>query len=363
MLRSLSSKLALVLMLVFGLIATLVVVASHEMLEASRVPRLAAELVVGAIAFSLLAAITVFGFLTRRLGALAAAIDQFRESGFAHPVRFAGADPRGDEIERLGAAFQEMSQRIACQLRALEKVDQGRRELLANVSHDLRTPLASMQGYLETLLLRGDSLSAAESRNYLEVATRHCERLGRLVRDLFELTKLEAHEIRPNLEVFPVSELAQDVAQKFQLGAEKRGLRVEAWVPPDVPAVRADIGMIERVLENLVENAMRHTPAGGVVRIAVEAAGECVAVSVNDTGRGIPSEDLPHVFDRFFRVDRGESGDGGHAGLGLAITRLYVELHGGTVKVDSRLGLGTTFRFDLPCAPMVSQTLRAPVAA
>ena len=348
MLRTLYSKLSVVLMSVFVGIGGAFMLATESMLGGRRLLEIASELIIGAIAFSLLAALVVFNLLTRRLRLLAAAMDAFRPGGYSQPIHLPSANPQGDEIDRLSAAFQEMSQRIASQLDQLKRNDDQRRELLANVSHDLRTPLASMQGYLETLLLRHGTLSPEETRNYLEVAAKHSERLGKLVRDLFELTKLEAKEVRLDEEDFPLIELVQDVVQKFQLNAEKRGLRLEHHWSDAVPAVRADIGLIERVLENLIENAMRHTPPNGIVRVIVMAAEDRVALSVSDTGHGIPREELSNIFERYYRVDRGESGSEGSTGLGLAISRRIVELHGSRLQVDSTVGAGTTFGFDLP---------------
>jgi signal transduction histidine kinase len=297
--------------------------------------------------FSLIAALVVFRFLTLRLRRLAVAIDAFRASGFANPIRVEGADGNDDEIGRIISAFGEMSERIATQLALLAQVDRQRRELLANVSHDLRTPLASMQGYLEMVLLKDDGLSRDDRSRYLQIAVKHCERLTRLVRDLFDLTKLEANEVKPQVEAFPISELAQDVVQKFALSAQKRDLRISARVSADCPPVRADIGMMERVLENLIENAMRYTPAGGEISVGVHRNGDRVELQVSDTGHGIHHDDIGNVFDRYYRADRGESSDAGNAGLGLAITRRIIELHGGQIRVESTPGLGTTFTVEL----------------
>jgi hypothetical protein len=351
MFRSLYGRLAAVLMGVFVAVGGLLIVATQTMFEPDRLLELATDLVIGAVAFSMLAALIVFRFLTRRLRTLAEVIDAFRASGFTRPVRIADRDASGDEIDRLAHVFAEMSERIVCQLDELARADARRRELLANVSHDLRTPLASMQGYLETLLLKEGSLTPEESRSYLLVAARHCERLGHLVRDLFELTRLEAHEIRPRPERFPLAELVQDVAQKFELQAHKAQQRLVTHIDPAAPMVAADIGMIERVLENLIENAMRYTPAGGTVDIGVAAGAETVVLQVSDTGKGIAAEELANIFDRYYRVDRGEAGNTGNAGLGLAITRRIVELHGGTIRVESTPGRGTCFIVELPVAP------------
>jgi len=347
MLTNLSTKLAGAQALVFFALGAVFIIATDRMLEGRRLVELAAELLIGAVVFSLLAALLVFHLLTRRLRALAGAVEAFRASGFTRPMQLRSADAGGDDIGRLTAAVQEMSQRIAGQIELLESAEQRRRELLANVSHDLRTPLASMQGYLETLLLKHGTLPPEEQREYLMTAAKHSERLGKLIRDLFQLTKLEAREVQPECETFALAELVQDVVQKFQLGAAQRGLRLDCRLASEQLKVHADIALIERVLENLIENAIRHTPRGGLVRVGVEPQGERVAVEVSDTGCGIAERELAHVFDRYYRVDRGESGDAGSTGLGLAITRSIVALHGGEIAVRSVVGRGTAFRFDL----------------
>ena len=348
MFKTLSAKLAGAQAMVFFALGVGFILATEQMFEGRRLLELATDLGIGVVVFSVLAALLVFNFLTRRLRVLAVAVERFRDSGFTQAIHLKSANPSGDDIDRLGAAVQEMSERIAEQLDLLGQTEVRRRELLANVSHDLRTPLASMQGYLETLLLKRGTLSPEEERSYLEVAAKHSERLGRLIRDLFQLTKLEAHELKPQREAFPVAELVQDVVQKFQLAAAKRGLQVSSRLAVQHAQVHADIGMIESVLENLIENAMRHTPAAGLVQVEVVPLDKArVAVRVIDTGRGIPSDQLPGIFDRYYRVNRGEASDAGSTGLGLAITRHIVELHGGKIQVESVLDRGTTFSFDL----------------
>lgn len=350
MFRTLYGRLAVILMTVFIAIGAIMILASQKMLETQRLLELATDLIIGTVVFSLIAALIVFRFLTIRLRMLSESIEAFRASGFTKPVPLELPGNLDDEIHRLNAAFQEMSERIATQLRQLEDVDRQRRELLANVSHDLRTPLASMQGYLETLLIRSEELSSEERNRYLQIAVKHCERLGKLVQDLFELTKLEAHEVSPRIETFPLAELAQDVVQKFALKAQNRQLTLLTTCEPDAPTVHADIGMIERVLENLIENAMRFTPEGGEIGVEVRRAGQRAELRVRDTGRGIEAEELHNIFDRYYRVDRAEFGATGNAGLGLAITRRIVELHGGDIHVQSTPGVGTTFIVDLAAA-------------
>ena len=350
-LKTLHAKLAGTQAIVFFLLGAVFLLVTERIFEGRRFLELATDLVIGTVLFSLLAGLLIFQLLTRRLRALTAAVDRFREGGFVQPIRLKSVNPKGDDIDKLGVAVQEMSERIAQQLELLAHIDVRRRELLANVSHDLRTPLASMQGYLETLLLRHGTIPPEEERGYLEVAAKHSERLGQLIRDLFQLTKLEAREVKPQCEDFPIAELVQDVMQKFELTAGKREVRLDSRLPQQHIQVHADIGMIESVLENLMENAIRHTPAGGVILLEVTSTLDRATIRVIDTGRGIPDNELPSIFDRYYHVDRGEMSDIGRTGLGLAITRHVVELHGGAIAVESVLGKGTTFSFDLPVHP------------
>lgn len=303
-----------------------------------------------AVASGAVAALYFSWRAARRLKRLADTVEAFARGGCTEPLRVAGADANGDQIDRLAAHVEQMAARIGEQFAEIERAVDRRRELLANLSHDLRTPLASMQGYLELLLLRHGSLPPAEERNYLETAVRHGERLGRLVGDLFELTQLEAAQALPQREAFLLAELAQDVAQKFALDARARKVDLRAAGGDGSGAVRAqaDIGMVERVLENLLDNALRHTPAGGSVTIEIGADAHRARVAVRDTGCGIPPAELAGIFDRYDRADR--SRPGARGGLGLAIARRIVRLHGGELSASSIAGAGSCFAFDLPLA-------------
>ena len=348
--RSLTGKLALALLALFAIVGGLFILTTEHMLTDERLAELGTWMALSAIAFALASAMIVFMLLTRRMRKLVFQLDEFRASDFTRPMRFPGADMKGDEIQRLAATLEAISDRLTQQLADISTNDARRRELLANISHDLRTPLSSMQGYLETLLLKHGSLTREEERSYLEIAARHTERLGRLIGDLFQLTKLEANEVRINPEPFSIAELAHDVMQKFSLSAEQRSLELAVDVPHDLPSVDGDIALIERVLENLIENAMRHTPPRGTIRVTGrhDSAAGRAHVCISDTGKGIPKEQIAKVFDRYYTVSRSESGETGSTGLGLAITRHVVSLHGGQITVSSELGVGTTFCFDLP---------------
>lgn len=294
----------------------------------------------------------VFGLLTRRLGRLTGQVRRFTEAEFepgaASPLLETATESGRDEIGQLDAAFRRMAAKIVEQFEGLKETDRLRRELISNVSHDLRTPLSSMHGYVETLLIKNDTLSAAERRRYLETTRKHTQRLGRLIGDLFELSKLESASIHPSLEHFPLAELLQDITQEFELEAQQRGIRLRIAGEPGNTQVFADIGLMQRVLENLIRNALKYTPNGGDVSISLERKPEFLSVAVADTGCGIAEEDLGRVFDRFYRSGPDPNEDPHSAGLGLAIVRRILDLHGSRITVSSQPGKGTRFEFQLP---------------
>jgi two-component system OmpR family sensor kinase len=275
-----------------------------------------------------------------------------------------GSDPATvtamDEIALLETQFEAMASRIEAQIEELKQADALRRELVANVSHDLRTPLASLRGYLETVLLKDASLPPATRREYLEIAGRHAQHLERLIAVLFELSKLESGAVVPTLEPFPLGELLQDVALRFRLRAQQAGVTLLADVPPDAPLALGDLALVERVLENLLDNALRHTAEGGRISLALHIAAGHLRVSVSDTGTGVAPEDLPRVFDRYFRG--GERGERHRGGLGLAIVRRIVELHGESISLHSTPGIGTSVEFGLPVAdsPAIAESQPRP---
>jgi signal transduction histidine kinase len=301
--------------------------------------------VVGAIIVTLIGALLLSRHLTRRLTELNRDMAVFRAQGLADPPT---AD--GDEIDQLRFTFDVMAERIGEQIAELEEQDRLRREMIANVSHDLRTPLTHLQGYIETVLLKEESLAPEARREYLEIALRHGERLGRLVSDLFELAKLDALREPIERERLPIGELVQDVAQKFSLNARDRGVSLITGLEGGNNIILADVGLMECALENVLENALRYTPEGGSIDIRIAVADQWLKIEIQDTGPGIDPEDVPQVFDRFYRANRPTDEDDRGAGLGLAIAKRAAELHGGSLNCESNVGEGTTFRFELPAA-------------
>ncbi|MFZ1829719.1 MAG: HAMP domain-containing sensor histidine kinase [Candidatus Competibacteraceae bacterium] len=301
-----------------------------------------------ALLTGLLAGLLLFRVLTRRLRRLATLVDDFQRSDFTADTLYHGRGAQGDEIEQLGVNFNRMAERLRTLINTLQERDALRRELVNHVSHDLRTPLAALHGYLETLQLKADHLSSASREIYLDAALRHSRRLGRLVSDLFELAKLDAHAIQPRRECFPAAELLQDIAQKYQLPAREHRIRFVVRLPVVMLFVEADIGLLERVLDNLILNALYHTQPEGIVALELRATDETATFVITDTGCGIAPQDLPHIFDRFYRGSSQAKNDGNHLGLGLAIAKRIVELHNSELRVASTLNRGTQFEFDLP---------------
>jgi len=290
----------------------------------------------------------VFGLLTKRLKHLSSEMNRVTASDFEALPRLPAAKDRGDEIDKLSQSFASMSEQIRTQIRQLTENDRLRRELISNISHDLRTPLSAMQGYLDTLVIRDTSISDEKRRQFLGIARKHATRLGVLIGDLFELSKLDAASVTPNLEAFSLPELAQDVAQEFQLEADSKGISVVIDANVDTAFTLGDIGLIQRVLENLMRNAIRFTPFGGTVTLSITNRPTSFAVSVSDTGSGIAAQDIPRIFDRFYRTVQGEEARSDSSGLGLAIVKRILDLHDSRITVASKLNQGTRFEFELP---------------
>lgn len=251
-----------------------------------------------------------------------------------------------DELAILQHSFGQMAQRIGDQWQQLRQQDLQRRELVANISHDLRTPLSSLHGYLETLSLKDASLSADERQRYLSIALSQSRKVGQLAQALFELARLEHGGVVLEPQVFSLPDLVQDVFQKLELSAQARRQTLTADIPPGLPAVEADLGLIERVLTNLLDNAIRHTPEAGHISVTLRAAGDEVQVSVLDSGPGIAPERRANLFitPPALGSQRADSG-----GLGLLIVHRILQLHHRQIRLlDSREG--ALFVFSLATA-------------
>ncbi len=306
----------------------------------------------GSLLVSLLAGLYIFKRITSRLQLLSSEIETFRRSGFRTTASYIELtdDTSGDEISRLGASYDEMANRIVDQIHLLEAQDKNRRSFIANISHDLRTPLTATQGYLEMVIHKGEKIDEDQRQQYLGIALKHSNRLKTLISDLFELAKLEDRAETLQLEMVCMSEVLGDVQQGCMPQANAKNIRLESRGVDKPVGVQGDLALLDRALSNLLVNAIQYTPENGevIASVEVDSATGKVHIQVEDDGPGIAPEELNKIFKRFHRADN-EHNEKGNAGLGLAITQRIVELHGDTLKVENT-GNGTRFSFSLQAA-------------
>ncbi len=312
------------------------------------------------LVYSALSGLVIMAWLSRRISQLSGHMEAFAEGNLA---RRAG-DGSQDEIGRLGRRFNRMAESIEQMVEKLQLKEQFQRQLIANISHDLRTPMASMRGYAETLTLQGDKLTKDDRDRYLNIIAANLDHLDNLIDHMLTLSRFESGQTVFQMEEFPLAELADSVLTRCEpLGTEAGvALNLECG-GQDTPMVKADPLQIAQVLQNLVENGIKFNRPGGKVTIRIAALeGKRVAIGVTDTGVGIPPEDLPHIFERFYTGDKSRSRTttpgvhtvklhlGQSSGLGLAIAAKIVAGHDGELQVDSTVGKGTRFHFTLPAA-------------
>jgi len=249
-------------------------------------------------------------------------------------------EPGTDELGQLAQSFNQMAEQ-------LQQVESMRRQLIGDVAHELRTPLTAIKGSMEGLI---DGMLPASDETYQQIH-HEAERLNRLVNDLQELSRVEAGAYELELKSVNFSNLVQTVVKRFGSQFEKKNVRFMVNLPSDLPNVQADGDRIIQVLTNLISNSLRHTPTGGEVLLSASQQGNHIHATVRDTGVGIPPEHLPHIFTRFYRVDKSRSRQAGGSGIGLTIVKHLVEAHGGQIWVESKgQDQGSEFTFTLPLA-------------
>jgi signal transduction histidine kinase len=253
----------------------------------------------------------------------------------------------GDEIARVAAAFNHMAGELETRDAALRTSDALRRQMMADVSHELKTPLTAMRGYIETLRMPEVALDADRRDRYFETIDRETRRLERIVKDLLDLARYEHGGVVLQQRVFDIERLFQNVAGRHEREAQAKGVAISMHVDAHADQVVADPDRIEQAIENLVGNALRHTPAGGTITLRAAQAGGVATLTVSDTGAGIAPDHLPNVFERFYKVDAARASESAGSGLGLSITKAIVERHEGTIQVASEPGR-TTFTIRLP---------------
>lgn len=306
----------------------------------------ASVLVLGTV----LATVMIFGPARRRLRELESAA---RSLG-AGDVSARAAVRGGDEIAAVASAFNTMADDLAARASALAESDRVRRQLLADVSHELTTPVTAMRGYLETLGMPEVPLDDATRMRYLSIVSDETTRLEHIIGDLLDLARLEGGGGGLTVSDVSVAQLFERVAARHERACQAAGITIESSIEPGAETVIGDRERLEQALQNLAANALRYTPAGSIISLKARAGAagsddqpDAVTLAVEDQGPGVPAEHLPHLFDRFYKAEASRHGNTGGSGLGLSIVKAIVERHGGQVSVTSRPGR-TVFEISLP---------------
>ncbi len=292
--------------------------------------------------FSALIGLLSVWFITKNLRLIIGTVRRFQEGDLKARIE----DPEGSDVAIFAKSFNEMADTIVANMDKMKSVDLLRRELIANVSHDLRTPLAILKGYIETLQMKTETLSENEKQEYLQITHDNVDKLSNLINQLFEYSKLEAEQITPIKEPFSITELSHDLIAKFRVLAEQKQIELKLDKPQENNMVFADVGLVERALQNLIENAIKYTGPGGKVTLSLRKKGKVVEINITDTGTGIPLNEQPFIFDRYKQVGKSTKKHG--YGLGLAIAKKIMDLHDTTITVLSKPKEGSTFTFNLP---------------
>lgn len=299
--------------------------------------------VIATILLALIIGLVALWYMIKNLRTIIETVTRFKEGD--NDARITNME--GTEFDILATTFNDMADTIDENINELKSVEKLRRELIANVSHDLRTPLAIMKGYIETLLLKEDDFDKEQKRKHLSTIQNSTEKLSKLVTQLFEYSKLESNQIEPEKEPFLISDLALDIHSKYQILAEKKKINLELDMEEGTPLVFADLGLVERAIQNLIDNAIKFTPEGGNIVIKIIPSGTGVEFSIKDSGPGISPDQQSLIFERY-RTDAKKNISSNNAGLGLAIAQKILEIHNATIHVTSELNKGAKFYFSLP---------------
>jgi len=294
------------------------------------------------VLFAIVIGLISIRYLTRNFKVIVAGVNRFISGDYQTQIEL---NSQG-EFSQLADCLNEMALTISENIEQLKSIEKLRKELVANVSHDLRTPIAITHGYIETLLMKNNSMSAEEREHFLQIVLNSTENLEKLVADLFELSKLESEKVELKLAKINFSELTHDVSSRFKILANRKGVELKVMAT-DMGIIEVDVVLIERAIQNLIENAIKFTPKGGEVLIQVTRSDRELRFSVKDSGTGIGEEYLPFVFDRYKKIEAETKNNKG-AGLGLAIVKRILELHTIIIKVKSEKEKGAEFYFDVP---------------
>lgn len=295
--------------------------------------------------------------LTRPLVSLTRAAEEMKGGNYAHRVE----EPTSmDELGQLALTFNSMADKIAADVYELREQEQLRRDMTANIAHDLVTPLTAIQGYSEAIA--DDVISdPGERHETAQLIGREVQRLRRLVSDMQNMTSLESGRVHLEIEPLNLHDLVTETLAVITPECEQEQITLHNAIESTTPLALADSDRLTQVLLNLLDNARRHTPGGGQITLGARSDGTRLVAWVSDTGTGISQQDLPYIFERFYRVDRARASTSGGTGLGLAIIKAIIVAHGGVVWAQSASGQGTTIYFTLPLAPVPTKNGQAPL--
>lgn len=293
--------------------------------------------------FALVIGLIAIWYLTANLRNVIDTVIRFKEGDSQARIHNAGKT----DLAELATTFNQMADTINENMDQLKAHEKLRQELVSNVSHDLRTPLAIIHGYTETLLIKDKEISDQDRKQYLNNINSSTEKLTKLVAQLFEYSKLEAKQIEPQKEPFLISELAMDLYYKYQILAKERSIELNIEMEEGLPLVFADLALVERVIQNLMDNALKFTPEGGTITLLLSHDDKNVVCTVRDTGMGISEQDQTYIFERY-RKAKAATKDNFGAGLGLAIVKKILDIHDASIKVISKPNQGAAFQFNLP---------------
>ena len=286
----------------------------------------------------------IMKYLIRDLKNISHKVAKFKDGDLSSRINESTITDLGD----LGTNFNTMADTIVDNMEKIKAVEDFRRELIANISHDLRSPLAVMSGYVETIQIKNETLSVHEREKYLNILANSTKKLTKLVDQLFEYSKLEANQIQPIKERFQLIELISDIIAQYENISKTKNISIVLNAPSQVPLVFADIHLVDRVFQNLIDNALKFTPIDGKIIIHVSSNDANIGIEIEDNGPGIAIKDQPYIFDRYKTTNNKENIAG--TGLGLAIVKKILEIHNSTISVVNSEVKGAIFKFNLPLA-------------
>jgi len=294
--------------------------------------------------FALIFGMIIIWYLTKNINHITQKVNQFKRGDLNARINM---KKNKGELSLLAGNIDSMADTIVENITEIKSVENLRKELITNVSHDLRTPLTAIQGYAETLVMLEDTLKEEDRKKYTNYILASTDKVKKLVDDLFEISKLESQQIKTKIEEFALAEMVSDIIAKHDIIAKSKNIDLVYQAPVGKTCINADIALIDRVMQNLLDNAIKHSEPNSTVIIETKKIGNEMQIAVKDTGIGIPKDEIPYIFDRFKKA-KGNKQKG--SGLGLAIVKKILELHHAKIEVKSNEEQGTIFSFNLPLA-------------